>query len=101
MPATRTARRAPARRTSTTRKPARGKWGPGKCATAGPLTVPIEGMTCRSCEARLTKKIRRVPGVVSVKVSLRSRSAVVTGRPDRAAVQAAIEAAGYTVGTSS
>ena len=96
MPATHTTSRTP-----NARRPARGKWGPDKRASAGPLTIPIGGMTCRSCEERLTKKIRRVPGVVTIKVSLRSRSAVVTGRPDRAAVQAAIEGAGYTVGASS
>ena len=47
------------------------------------LTVPIRGMTCRSCEVRLTKRIRRVPGVERVKVSVRTGTAVVHGTADR------------------
>ena len=70
-------------------------------AATAPLTVPIKGMTCRSCEVRLTKKIRRVPGVVGVKVSVRTGAAVVSGTADLAAVHAAVKEAGYKIGAAS
>ena len=60
--------------------------------------IPIEGMTCTSCVARITKAVRRVDGVASVRVDLASDSAVVGLDPARASlarVGAAIQQAGY------
>lgn len=60
--------------------------------------VPIDGMTCTSCVARITRAVRKVPGVASVRVDLVSDSATVAFDPARvslAAIGAAIEAAGY------
>ncbi len=41
------------------------------------LTVPIEGMTCASCSARVERALQRVPGVQQVSVNLASESAAV------------------------
>ena len=64
------------------------------------ISVPVAGMTCRSCEVRITKFVRRVPGVENVlasavhgRVDVESNTAI---RPS--AIEAAINAAGYAVG---
>ena len=60
--------------------------------------IPIEGMTCTSCVARITRSVRKVGGVTSVRVDLASDSATVTFEPDHASlgvVVAAIERSGY------
>ena len=36
---------------------------PGLPATVPPLSLPIEGMTCASCVARVEKALAKVPGV--------------------------------------
>lgn len=61
------------------------------------LTVPVEGMTCSACEKRVTKALRAVPGVTSVRVSAARGTAVVHGSTplDRGALDAAIRSAGY------
>ena len=64
------------------------------------ISVPVAGMTCRSCEVRITKFVRRIPGVEHVTAS------AVHGRVDiesstaisPSAIEAAINAAGYEVG---
>jgi Cu+-exporting ATPase len=63
------------------------------------LSLPVEGMTCASCVARVEKALRRVPGVTGANVNLATESASVTaqaGTPREALVRA-IEDAGYTV----
>ncbi len=62
-------------------------------------TLPIEGMTCASCVARVEKALKKVPGVVSAEVNLATEKAQVsmqgeTTTPD--ALIAAVEKAGYT-----
>ena len=54
-------------------------------------------MTCASCEKRVTKAIRAVPGVRSVRVSAARGTATVGGDPglDRRRLEAAIRSAGY------
>ena len=66
------------------------------------LTLPITGMTCASCEKRVTRAMRRVPGVTGVDVSAPRGTATVTGDGplDRAALEAAIRYAGYEPGAS-
>jgi len=64
------------------------------------ISVPVAGMTCRSCEVRIGKFVRRIPGVERVTAS------AVHGRVDveshtaisSSAIGAAINAAGYEVG---
>ncbi|KGM13828.1 urease accessory protein UreH domain-containing protein [Cellulomonas bogoriensis] len=65
-----------------------------------PTTVPITGMTCRACEVRVGKALRKVPGVDQVSVSASRGRATVTTSADipRARLVAAIEKAGYRVG---
>ena len=68
---------------------------------AGPTTdwtLPIEGMTCASCVARVEKALKKVPGVLSAEVNLATEKAQVTVRGDAAsadALVAAVEKAGY------
>ena len=62
------------------------------------VRIPIEGMTCQSCVSRITRKVRGVPGVESVRVDLGDETASVAFDPgvtSLAAIGAAIEAAGY------
>ena len=63
------------------------------------LTLPIEGMTCASCSARVERALQRVPGVQQVSVNLASESAAVElDAPVGADVLSqAVEKAGYTV----
>jgi sulfite exporter TauE/SafE/copper chaperone CopZ len=57
-------------------------------------------MTCRSCEVRIERNIRRIPGVEDVNASATgARVSIVSSVPLRDAdVAAAIQAAGYEVG---
>jgi len=62
-------------------------------------TLPIEGMTCASCVARVEKALKKVPGVVSAEVNLATEKAQVTAEEDATAGEtlvAAVEKAGYT-----
>ncbi len=62
------------------------------------VRFPVVGMTCTSCVAHITKAVRRLDGVETVKVDLGSDSAAVAFDPSRTslvAIGAAIEAAGY------
>jgi P-type Cu+ transporter len=63
------------------------------------LTLPIEGMTCASCSARVERALQRVPGVQQVSVNLASESAAVelSGVVGAAELSAAVEKAGYAV----
>ena len=62
--------------------------------------VPIAGMTCRSCEIRIERNIRRIPNVERVSASaVNARVTIVSSGPIAAPeIAAAIEAAGYEVG---
>ena len=60
--------------------------------------LPIEGMTCASCVARVEKALLRVPGVVQAEVNLATESATVwadTPAVNEATLVAAVERAGY------
>jgi Cu+-exporting ATPase len=62
------------------------------------IRFPVAGMTCGSCVNRITRTLRKVDGVVRVKVDLRQETATVGRDPDlvsNAALAAAVEAAGY------
>jgi Cu+-exporting ATPase len=61
------------------------------------LTFDLRGMTCASCVARVENAIARVPGVVSVAVSLARETADVESDPDAIpTISAAVSHAGYT-----
>lgn len=62
------------------------------------LTLPVEGMTCASCVARVERVLKKVPDVVDASVNLATESAVVhMTAPNQAALISAIEDAGYAV----
>ncbi len=63
-------------------------------------TLPVAGMTCASCVARVERALRSVPGVAGADVNLAAGTATVECLPDAVRVEdlrAAVEAAGYTV----
>ena len=63
------------------------------------LALPIGGMTCASCVARVEKALARVPGVRAASVNLATESASVQGDAtvDAATLIGAVERAGYSV----
>ncbi|HZM35664.1 MAG TPA: heavy metal translocating P-type ATPase [Burkholderiales bacterium] len=65
--------------------------------TANLIKLPIEGMTCASCVARVEKALKAVPGVGSAEVNLATETASVAlaeGAPPESLV-AAVRNAGY------
>jgi P-type Cu+ transporter len=63
------------------------------------LDLPLEGMTCAACAARIEKSLNRLPGVTAA-VNFASERASVNFDPARAspsALVAAVEKAGYRV----
>ncbi|HSO28545.1 MAG TPA: sulfite exporter TauE/SafE family protein [Candidatus Sulfomarinibacteraceae bacterium] len=79
---------------------------PGSASPPSPpiglIVVPIVGMTCRACERRIERHVRRIPNVQTATASAsRARVEVVTSGPVSGVdVAEAIEAAGYEVGTT-
>jgi copper ion binding protein len=62
------------------------------------IRIPVEGMTCTSCVSHITKAVRKIDGIESVKVDLGSESAIVgfdDARTSLTAIAAAITHAGY------
>ena len=66
-------------------------------------TLPIEGMTCASCVARVERSLKAVAGVVDATVNLATESATVMAVPDidLPVLATAVENAGYAVGETS
>ncbi|MGI6643447.1 MAG: heavy-metal-associated domain-containing protein [Bacillota bacterium] len=60
-------------------------------------TLKIQGMSCNGCRTAVERTLKRVEGVLDVKVSLESNEAVVKGTADYETLAAAIEKAGYRV----
>ena len=60
-------------------------------------TYTVTGMTCGHCVASVTEEVQEIPGVENVDVVLETGSLTVTSAEpiDDAAVQAAVEEAGY------
>jgi len=76
---------------------------PSAPATASEListTVPVAGMTCRTCEVRIQRHVGRLPNVQRVKASaVHGRVEIESSAPvPAAAIARAISAAGYEVG---
>ncbi|MDM0104251.1 heavy metal translocating P-type ATPase [Variovorax sp. J22R24] len=63
-------------------------------------SLPIEGMTCASCVARVERSLAGVPGVTEASVNLATEAASVQtdGSVSLGTLRAAIEKAGYSVG---
>jgi Cu+-exporting ATPase len=62
------------------------------------VTIPIGGMTCAACSARVEKAIRKLEGVESASVNLATEKASVVYKPQvlrLSAIKEAIEKAGY------
>lgn len=57
----------------------------------------VPGISCGHCAAAITGEVSTVPGVTSVDVSVDEKIVTVAGEAERAAVEAAIEEAGYEV----
>lgn len=68
------------------------------------VTIPIEGMSCSACAARLKRSLKELDGVVEAEVSLEHKNARVrylTGKTDPDKLVAAIRAMGFETGTPS
>ncbi|WP_458096166.1 heavy metal translocating P-type ATPase [Roseomonas sp. WA12] len=66
-------------------------------APSRPVTLPVEGMHCAGCVGRVERALASLPGVSTASVNLATRRATVEGEAlDRAALRAAIAAAGFT-----
>lgn len=65
-------------------------------------TLIIDGMSCGSCVRHVEQALRRVPGVVSARVDLAARTAVVAhdGATTPADLAAAVSGAGYAVASA-
>jgi P-type Cu+ transporter len=65
--------------------------------TANLIKLPIEGMTCASCVARVEKALKRVPGVASAEVNLATETATVSLAEGAApeSLVSAVREAGY------
>jgi uncharacterized protein len=89
---------APAAPSSTSQAPIPTSPAPRAVATS----VPVAGMTCRACEVRIERQVRRIPGVERVSASsTRGRVEIESTAPvSHAAVADAIRKAGYELGTT-
>jgi Cu+-exporting ATPase len=68
------------------------------------ISLPVEGMTCASCVARVEKSISKVEGVENVAVNLASEKAtlnIVRAKLNIEEIKNAVEEAGYKIDLSS
>src|SRR2546427_6532530 len=87
-----------------TMTPMRSKTAPAPAKAASSvkpvsLTIPIEGMSCASCVAKIEHGLSAVPGVSRAAVNLATEQATVEYQPgvtDPAAIQETIRSLGYT-----
>ncbi|MDR2784778.1 MAG: heavy metal translocating P-type ATPase [Treponema sp.] len=64
------------------------------------VTIPIGGMTCAACSARVEKALRKLEGIESASVNLATEKAAVVYNPQvlrLSAIKEAVEKAGYQV----
>ena len=64
------------------------------------ISIPVEGMTCASCVARVEKSIAKIEGVKEVNVNLASEKASITvdkSLTNYADIKKAVEEAGYKI----
>ena len=71
----------------------------GYDVAANEHVLAVDGMTCASCVARVEKALLKVPGVTAAAVNIATERATVSALSTvpRAALEAAVEKAGYTV----
>ncbi|MFL6192530.1 MAG: heavy metal translocating P-type ATPase [Thermoanaerobaculia bacterium] len=65
------------------------------------IDIPVEGMTCASCQANVQKTLQRQPGVLDASVNLMMKNAAVTYDPGVTRPEALVEAirdTGYEAG---
>lgn len=63
------------------------------------IVIPVEGMTCLTCELTVTSALKKVEGVISASASAKENSAKVIYDPDRTNIKQLVEAihkTGYT-----
>ena len=73
--------------------------GTSNAAKAATITIPIEGMSCASCVAKIERGLAVVPGVKGASVNLATEKATVEYRPtvtSPAQIEEAIRGLGYT-----
>jgi Cu+-exporting ATPase len=66
------------------------------------VTLPVEGMTCASCVARVEKALKKVDGVMEANVNLATEKvtlAIDTNRTDLTKLASVVEEAGYKLVT--
>lgn len=66
------------------------------------VTIPVEGMVCLACTARVKSTLKAINGVAAVEVSLEDRVArvkYVEGKVSREQLVSAINRLGYRAGT--
>ena len=71
-------------------------------ATTHTVSIPVEGMSCSACAAKIKRTAREVKGVNAVEMDLATRSIRVTyveGETSPQQIAAAISAIGYKTGT--
>jgi len=67
------------------------------------ISIPVEGMSCVSCAARVKRTLKGIEGVQHVEVSLERREAIVRFSPEKATperLESAINKLGYRAGKS-
>lgn len=64
------------------------------------VALPVTGMTCASCVARVERALKAVPGVSAAAVNLATETAEITGVAAPEALIGAVEKAGYHVPAS-
>ncbi|MFP6809106.1 MAG: heavy metal translocating P-type ATPase [Pseudomonadales bacterium] len=61
----------------------------------GVSTIPVVGMSCNKCVAKVSDALSELPGVSSVQVDLEGKQATVSGHFSPSSVEAVIESLGY------
>jgi len=67
------------------------------------VEVPIEGMSCMACVAKVKKTLSDLSGINEVKVSLENKSATIQYNPDNISldkIKQSIDEIGYKAGTA-
>lgn len=66
------------------------------------VTIPLEGMSCAACVAKVKKTLKALPGVYDARVSLEQRQADIRYEPAKIAppqLATAIDGLGFKAGT--
>ena len=61
------------------------------------ITLSIDGMMCKHCQARVEQALTSVNGVTKVEVSLENKTATITGTASKDTLVQAVVNAGYEV----